>query len=79
MQKGVSQNGYKLVGQLDLFQVLDEGLCTVNLFQGNRVLVIVRRRALFRGQRRARLASWACSVWTVGKRAFAPFDRRPSA
>ena len=49
LQKGVGQNGYKLVGQLDLFKVLDEGLCTVNLFQGNRVLVMVRRGALFKG------------------------------
>ena len=54
LQKRVGQNRHKLVGQIDLFEVLDEGLCAVNLFQGNRVLVMVRPRALFRGQRRAR-------------------------
>ncbi len=54
LQKGVGQNGDKLVGQLDLFEVLDEGLCTVNLFQGNRVLVMVRLGGTIQGSKDGR-------------------------
>ena len=68
LQKGVGQNGDKLVGQLDLFEVVDEGLCAVNLFQRNRVLKMVRPRALLKvkDEQGLLLGRAACGRWERG-------------
>lgn len=40
LEKGVCENGHELAGQLNLFEVLDEGFSVVNFFQGDGTLQV---------------------------------------